>query len=83
VWNSQDTQSQSQVALWYPSLSVSMMSSTKVSSRCSGKREGGMCLCIVWRVCAYDVISRICSVRLCVCVVTCQSRFFASRGDCE
>jgi hypothetical protein len=31
VWNSQDTQSQAQVALWYPSLQVSMMTSTKVS----------------------------------------------------
>jgi len=30
VWNSQDTQSQSQVSLWYPSLSVSMMSTNKV-----------------------------------------------------
>ncbi len=30
MWNSQDTQSQAQVSLWYPSLSVSMMSSNKV-----------------------------------------------------
>lgn len=32
VWNSQDTQSQSQVSLWYPSLSVSMMSTNKVKN---------------------------------------------------
>lgn len=32
VWNSQDTQSQSQVSLWYPSLSVSMMSTNKVNN---------------------------------------------------
>ena len=31
VWNSQDTQSQAQVSLWNPSLSVSMMSSNRVS----------------------------------------------------
>lgn len=31
VWNSQDTQSQAQVSLWYPSLSVSMMSTNRVS----------------------------------------------------
>jgi hypothetical protein len=35
VWNSQDTQSQSQVSLWYPSLQVSMMSSNRVRTSCS------------------------------------------------
>jgi hypothetical protein len=49
VWNSQDTQSQSQVALWYPSLSVSMMSSTKV--RTLGVLTGGNDICYLGLLC--------------------------------
>lgn len=55
VWNSQDTQSQSQVSLWYPSLSVSMMSTNKV-------KKNEMCflfrflrfVCVYIACCVYE-----------------------------
>jgi hypothetical protein len=57
VWNSQDTQSQAQVALWYPSLQVSMMTSTKVSSPrwgCGLLTVYGV-VCLLW--CAVNTLS--------------------------